>query len=225
LIALYTTMEVGVKQFKQILLTATCLFVMASAFAQPQHSTSLPVKHHPSSKQLKDFFTFATQANATFVYPKGFREIAAPDDEDFSFDYALELPGKGFELWLKVSSQKEEWFNYTRTQTNKGPGMENPDSVYLGVGKAMAVSLAGDQPYFERTIPQEVLIKYHADAGRSYLITLLDLPETKHYKYALLITLQKYHTGTILAICFGNEKGPEFFKNINRASHCLKFKS
>ena len=102
--------------------------------------------------------------------------------------------------------------------------MENPDSVYLDVGKATAVSLAGDQPYFERTIPPEVLAKYHADAGKSYLITLLDLPETKHYKYALLITLQKNHTGTILAICFGNEKGPEFFKNINRASHCLMFK-
>jgi len=217
-------MEVGVKQFKQILLTATCLFAVVSLFAQVKQPALPQVKHHHSSQQLKDFFTFAAQANATFVYPKGFREIPAPDDEDFSFDYALELPGKGFELWLKVTSLKEEWFNYTRTQTNKGPGMANPDSVYLDVGKAMAVSLAGDQPYFERTIPGDFLAKYHADAGRSYLITLLDLPETKHYKYALLITLQKYHTGTILAICFGNEKGPEFFKNINRASHCLRFK-
>ena len=218
-------MTASVKQFKQILFTATLLFAAISLFAQVKKTATVPVKRHPSSKQLKDFFTLATQANATFVYPKGFKEITAPDDEDFSFDYALELSGKGFEIWLKVSSQKQEWFNYTRTQTNKGPGMENPDSVYLDVGKAMAVSLAGDQPYFERTIPADVLAKYHADAGRSYLLTLLDLPETKHYKYALLITLQKNHTGTILAVCFGNEKGPEFFKNINRASHCLKFKS
>jgi hypothetical protein len=193
-------------------------------FAQVKPPASAPVKHHHSSQQLKDFFTFAAQANAIFVYPKGFREIPAPDDEDFSYDYALELPGKGFEIWLKVASQKEEWFNYTRTQTVKGPGMENPDSVYLDVGKADARALSGDQPYFERTIPADVLARYHADAGKSYLVTLLDLPDTKHYKYALLITLQKYHTGTIRAICFGNEKGPEFFKNINRASHCLMFK-
>ncbi len=213
-----------VKQFKQIILTAAFLLAAVPLFAQQALPAASAVKRHPSSKQLKDFFALAAQANVTFVYPKGFKEIPAPDDEDFSFDYALELAGKGFELWLKVSSQKEEWFNYTRTQTNKGPGMENPDSVYLDIGKAMAVSLSGDQPFYERSIPQEVLSQYHADAGKSYLITLLDLPETKRYKYALLITLRKSQTGTILAVCLGNEKGPEFFKNINRVSHCLKFK-
>jgi len=213
-----------VKQFKQIILTAAFLLPVVPLFAQPAPPASPAVKRHPSSKQLKDFFTLAAQANVTFVYPKGFKEIPAPDDEDFTFDYALELAGKGFELWLKVSSQKEEWFNYVRTQTTKGPGMENPDSVYIDIGKAMARTLSGDQPFYERNIPPEVLTQYHADAGKSYLITLLDLPDTKHYKYALLITLRKSHTGTILAVCLGNEKGPEFFKNINRASHCLKFK-
>ena len=213
-----------VKQFKQIILTAAFLVLVAPLFAQPAAPAAAAVKRHPSSKQLKDFFTLAAQANVIFVYPKGFKEIPAPDDEDFSFDYALELAGKGFELWLKVSSQKQEWFNYTRTQTTKGPGMENPDSVYIDIGKAMARTLSGDQPFYERNIPPDVLTQYHADAGKSYLITLLDLPDTKHYKYALLITLRKSHTGTILAVCLGNEKGPEFFKNINRASHCLKFK-
>jgi hypothetical protein len=131
-------MKAAVKQFKKISLTTACLFVWLPLFAQVKPPASSPVKHHHSSQQLKDFFTFAAQANAIFVYPKGFREIPAPDDEDFSYDYALELPGKGFEIWLKVTSQKEEWFNYTRTQTVKGPGMENPDSVYLDVGKADA---------------------------------------------------------------------------------------
>jgi hypothetical protein len=50
------------------------------------------------------------------------------------------------------------------------------------------------------------------------------MPITKHYKYALLITLQKAQTGTILAICFANEKGPEFFKNMGLAKNCIKFK-
>jgi hypothetical protein len=210
------------KQFKQILLTMMLLTIMVPLVAQVKPAA--PAKHHSPSKQLTEFFQLARQANATFEYPGGFREIPAPDDEDFTYDFALELPGRGFELWLKVTSQKGEWVNYNRTQTVKGPGMENPDSVYLDVGKAMAKSFAGDQPYFERTIPPDVLARYHADAGKSYLLTLLDLPDTKHYKYALLITLQKNHTGTILAVCFGNEKGPEFFKNITRASHCLKFK-
>ena len=51
------------------------------------------------------------------------------------------------------------------------------------------------------------------------------MPATKRYKYALLITLQKNHTGIILAVCFTNEKGPEFFKNLDRASSCMKFKA
>ena len=69
-------------------------------------------------------------------------------------------------------------------------------------------------------------VTYASDAaGKTYLLNLLDMPETKHYKYALLITLQKGHVGTIIAVCFANEKGAEFFKNINKASKCLKFKS
>jgi hypothetical protein len=55
-------------------------------------------------------------------------------------------------------------------------------------------------------------------------LNLLDFPATKHYKYALLIALQRNHTGTIMAVCFTNDKGPEFFKNVDRASNCLKFK-
>ncbi|HZY38508.1 MAG TPA: hypothetical protein VFE53_17740 [Mucilaginibacter sp.] len=213
------------KQFKQILLTSMLLLLIVPVIAQNKKQVPGAVAHHGPSKKLKEFFQLVRQANVKFEYPNGFREIVAPDNEDFSFDYALELPGKDFEIWFKVSSQKEEWFNYTRTQTTKGPGMENPDSVYLDIGKAMASTLAGDQAYFERSIPGDVLTRYHADAGKSYLLTLLDLPDTRHYKYALLITLQRNHTGTILAICFGNDKGPEFFKNINKASHCLKFKS
>lgn len=200
------------------------MLVIAPTLAQVKKAPPATPVHHPSSTQLKEFFVLAAQANVTFVYPKGFREIPAPDDEDFSYDYALELPGKNFEMWFQVKSEKEDWFNYIRTQNSRTSQMANPDSVYNTLGKALATAFTGDQQYFQTVIPPDVLARYNADAGKSYLLTLLDLDQTKHYKYALLITLQKYHTGTIVAVCFTNEKGPEFFKNIKKASNCLKFK-
>ena len=198
--------------------------MLAFALASAQVKPAPPAKHHPASNQLKDFFRLAAQASVTFVYPPGFREIAAPNDSDFSFDYALELPGKGFEVWFQVKSEKEDWFNFIRTQNSRNAQMENPDSVYIDMGRAMASSFTGDQSWFVKNIPPDVLAHYNADAGKSYLLTLLDLPQTKRYKYALLITLQKNHTGTIIAVCFTNQKSPEFYQNLNRASHCLKFK-
>jgi hypothetical protein len=212
------------KQFKQILLTAACMLVIAPVLAQVKQAAPAAPAHHASSKQLKDFFLMAAQANVTFKYPAGFREIAAPDDEDFSYDYALELPGKDFEIWFQIKSEKEDWFNYTRTQDSRNEKMENPDSVYNDMGKAQASTFCGDENYFSKSMPPDVLARYNADAGKSYLLTLLDLPETKHYKYALLITLQKNRTGRILAVCFTNQKNPEFYQEVKRASNCLKFK-
>jgi hypothetical protein len=199
-----------------------CWLIAVHSIAQVRPPAAVTVKHHHSSDQLKDFFHFVAQANATFVYPRGFKEIKAPDDEDFSYDYALELPGRDFEIWFLVKSEKEDWFNYLRTQNNKN-SMANPDSVYKELGKSTALTFT-DQQAVEKTLAPDALARYNADEGKTYLLTLLDLPQTKHYKYALLITLQKNHTGTILAVCFSNEKGPEFFKNLNRASHCLRFK-
>jgi len=200
------------------------LLFIVPVCAQVKPKATPPVKRHPSSNQLKDFFNLVAQANATFVYPKGFREIKAPDDEDFSFDYGLELPGRDFEIWFQVKPEKEDWFNYTRTQYNKDSQMANPDSVYITKGTANVLAFTGEKKCFETTLPPRVLARYHADAGKSYLLTLLDLPQTNHYKYALLTTLQKNHTGTILMICFTNEKGPEFYKNISRACSSLRFK-
>jgi hypothetical protein len=154
------------KQFKQILITAIFLLVISPVIAQVKPKPAVPVIHHPSSDQLKDFFHLVAQANATFVYPKGFREIVAPDDEDFSFDYGLELPGKGFEIWFQVKSLKEESFNYMRTQNRPDAKMENPDSVYVGKGSAYVLSFTGDKKCFERTLPSDVLARYHADAGK-----------------------------------------------------------
>jgi len=102
---------------------------------------------------------------------------------------------------------------------------DNPDSLYNKTGLTLASELTGGQSYFTTIIPPDYLARYNASEGKTYLLELADANETKHYKYALLITLHKDHAGTIVAVCFGNNKGSEFFKNIFKASKALKFKS
>ncbi|MFD0792682.1 hypothetical protein ACFQZX_03575 [Mucilaginibacter litoreus] len=219
------------KQFKQIFLIAVlmlCSITWFGANAQkrlPASKQTETLKYGNPSEQLKNFLKIAAAANVSFTFPKGFREINAPDNEDVSFDYAIELPGKDFEIWFQVKSQKENWASYERNLGNKSRAVANPDSLYIGMGKACAIAFAGQDNYLVRTIPADIALRYNADAGKSYLLNLLDSPVTKSYKYALLITLQKDHTGTILAVAFSNEKGAEFFKNIAKASNCVKFKS
>jgi hypothetical protein len=228
-------MKAIVKQNRHILLQLAILFFVAGVWAQgsqPHHKTK--VKKKPvtvqakpvvqGSQQFKEFLQLLAQASATFTFPKGFKEIAAVNNEDFSFDYAMEMPGKDFEVWFQVKSQKENWASYERLQSDDSHRVANPDSLYVDMGRAHATAFTGDRNYFVRNMPQNVLDRYNADAGKSYLLNLLDLPATKHYKYALLITLQRNHTGTIMMVCFTNEKDPEFFKNIDKAGNCLKFK-
>ena len=206
------------------------MFCITPVFAQMKRHPAKQkrvtlVKNSPAiSTQLKEFQQNTAKANVTFTFPAGFREIKAPNNEDFSFDYGMELPGKEFEIWFQVKSQKENYASYQRSLNNNSSRQANPDSLYLGYGNAHAVAFTGGRDFSIRNIPDRILARYNADAGKSYLLNLLDLQVTKHYKYALLITLQKDQTGTILAICFANEKGPEFFKNMDRASNCIKFK-
>lgn len=223
-------MMIGFKQIKQILVIAILLLSIAPVFAQPKQQVAAAkqavpaAKPAPMSAQLVEFIKLANHADVSFKFPKGFKEIKAPDDEDFSFDYAMTLPGKGFEIWLQVKSQKENWASYQNAQGRPNAELANPDSAYTTIAQAHATTFTGENKFYMKYIPPEILAKYNADAGKSYLLTLLDLPQTKRYKYALLITLQKSHTGTIIAVCFTNDKGPEFFKDMDRASNCLKFK-
>lgn len=219
-----TVMETIWKQIKQILITTTLTLCITSTIAQKGHRNAAMEKHTGLSNQLKEFYRLTAQANVTFLLPKELKEIKAPDNEDFSFDYAMALPGGDFEIWFQVKSEKENWASYIKTQDNQKTQLANPDSLYASIGKAHAIAFTGDRNFLVRNIPPEYLAPYNADVGKSYLLNLLDLQETKHYKYALMFTLQKFHTGTILAICFTNEKDPEFFKNIHNVSNCLKFK-
>src|SRR5258708_31122553 len=149
-------MDTFLKQFKQILITAMLLLLVAPVIAQVKHHSKLSTKNHTLSDQLKEFYHLVAQANVTFVFPKGFKEIKAPEDEDFSFDFALELPGKDFEIWFQVKSEKENWASYVHAQNSAGAQLANPDSAYNDWGKAHLIGLTGDHDYFVRNIPPTV---------------------------------------------------------------------
>jgi hypothetical protein len=215
------------KQFKQILLTTALLLVAVTAISQVKSKASNAkpaIVKKPVSKQLTDFRQLTAEANVTFIFPVGFKEIKALNNDDFSYDYALELPDHDFEIWLIVRSQKKEWQQYELVKNDPTKQTANPDSTYVAIGQAQASAFTGETSSPVRIIPPDILARYNASAGKTYLLNLEDRAETRHFKYALLITLEKDHTGTILAVCLTNDKGPEFFKNINKAANCLKFK-
>jgi hypothetical protein len=220
-----------IKHFKQTLLTGVLTIGISALAAQGiVHKPIQQSRHHhknnnPSliSKQRKQFELLAAQANVAFVFPQEFKEIKAPDDEDFSFDYGIELPGKEFEIWFQIKPQKENWASFEKAKKNNSAQLDNPDSLYASIAAGEALAFTGEKNYLVREIPPDYLARYNADAGKSFLLTLLDTKPTKHYKYALLFALQKFHTGIIFAVCFTNDKGPEFFKNINQAAAALKF--
>ena len=221
------SMKPILRQFKQILLTAMFVLYTATSMSQQAKQKALFVKHaiaKRASHQLIDFYRLTTDAGVVFAFPEGFKETRVLNNEDFSFDYAIEIPDDEFEVWFQVKSQKENWANYEHFKNDPTKVIACPDSLYIQMGRAEAVALMGDEPYFTRNISADVLARYNAEAGKSYLLNLADRRETKHYKYALLLTLQKNHIGTILAVCFTNEKSPEFFKNVNRMCRYIKFK-
>lgn len=170
-----------------------------------------------TSRQFRNFDKVTTEAGMQFTFPEEFKEIQVVNTEDFPFDYAISLPDKDFEIWFMIRSVK----NYPRVPPPEG---FNVDSTYNFMAETQAKAFAGDNTISARIIPADILARYNADAGKTYLLDLQDLLETKHYKYALLVTLEKSHTGTILVVCLGNDKGTDFFQNINKAVTCLKFK-
>jgi len=173
-----------------------------------------------NSQQFKAFDKALNKSGIAFTFPTGFKEIKAVNNREFNFNYALELPEKDFEIWLRVNSLKE---NKELLKDNK---LRMPvDSAYSYIIKQQAVAFSNDNDWLTRPIPNYILTRYNADVGKTYLLNLKDSPITKHYRYALMIVLAKYNTGSVFAICLSNNKGPEFFRNMFEASNCLKFKS
>ena len=197
-------MKVFSKQIIPALLCTALVFCVVPLFAQ--------VKTPTSPRFNKDL----TEANLNFTLPSGFREIKPANSDDF--DYAIELPDADFEIWFQTKSLKEN-----KLIKLKNDKQVNPDSLYVEMGRWQAAAFKGDDKYLTRNIPQRSLAAYGADAGKTYLVNLPDAPSTKHYKYAMIVMLQKNHVGTLEAVCFANELGPGFFKNLSMAQSCIKF--
>ena len=197
-------MKATLRQFKQIFVIVCLLGNTGLTYAQYK-SAQLP-------KPAKDFVHIAADANVIFTPPEGFKEISPINNEDLNYDYGMALPGK-LEIWFSVMPYK-----YT------SKSFSQPDSAYLNLSKMQVSAFSSDNDYFTRSLTAKVLVQYNADHGKSYLLNLNDSPFTRHYKYALILALQKDHIATVLAVCLTNDKGPELFKSMDKARNCLKFK-
>ena len=200
-------------QIKQLLLYIGLVFCITPVFAQGKRTAMSP--------EYKEFNKELADADLSFTIPAGFKEIKAVNNDDFAYDYAIQLPDADFEIWFQVKSLKD-YKAGTKSKSDKDKPV-NPDSLYMDLGQAQATAFMGDKNYLIRNIPQNALVRYNADAGKTFLLNLPDSPVTKHYKYAMVVVLQKNHAGTLLATCFANELGPGFFKNLNLANSCIKF--
>jgi len=220
-----------IKQISKIIILAAgllCLIQLTASAQSKRYTKKVKAKVTPvpvtGSRQLSAFAKECREAGIDFVLPTSFKELPAVNNENFSFDYAMNIPGQDFEVWLQVHSLKQNWLSYDQVRNITGKTLDNPDSTYLQAARAHATAMSDDSRYFARPLPPRVLEMYNADAGKTYLFNLADLPETRRFKYALLIAIQKDHTGYLMAVCLTNEKGPEFFKNINQARDCIKFR-
>ncbi len=201
-----------IKQLKHIGFCMALLLYIAPAFAQVKQPAVL-------TKDLKSFDKKLTKAKMTFIYPTDFKEVKAADI--LNFDYGIIAPEGDCEIWFKVQSQKDSWTSYLKAKNDNR--IVHSDSVYNEIGLSQAKAFKSDKAPLERIIPPSLLTRYNADLGKTYLVNLPDAAATKHYKYAMVVVMQKNKTGVALAVCFANELGPGFFKNLNKASRCLKF--
>lgn len=190
------------------------MFCIATAFAQVKQPATF-------TRDLKNFDKKLSKANIAFIFPTGFKEVKTVTTADYSFDYGIAAPEEDCEIWFKVQTQKDSWINYIKGKNDNH--IINPDSLYQEIGLTQAKAFKGDNAPLDRSIPPMWLTRYNADLGKTYLVNLPDSPQTKHYKYAMVVVLQKNKVGNVLAVCFANELGPGFFRNLNKASTCLKF--
>jgi hypothetical protein len=65
------------------------------------------------------------------------------------------MPGKDFEIWFQVKSQKENYASYLRSIGDQSTAQANPDSLYLGMGTAQAITFTGDNNFLTRVSRQK----------------------------------------------------------------------
>ncbi|WP_377167139.1 hypothetical protein [Mucilaginibacter terrae] len=217
-----------IRQISKIIILAAGMLYLTGVVVTAQTKKNKKRKVTPIaarvSSQFTSFVKEADGAGIDFKLPVPFKELPAVNNENFTFDYAMTMPGQDFEVWFQVHSLKQNWSSYEQVKNITGKTLANPDSTYLNAARAHASALSDDDNYFMRPLPESVLEMYNADAGKTYLFDLANMPETRNYKYALLIAIQKHHIGYVMAVCLTNVKGPEFFKNINKARNCIKFR-
>ncbi len=200
-----------IRRIKYTFICAVLLSCIAPVFAQT------------ISPELRAFNKRLIKSDVSFTFPAGFKEVKPGNTGDYRFDYGIASADNDCEIWLKVRSQKDNVAEYLRKGNKR---VTNPDSLYQDMGFELAKAFKSntdDRPLYKRSIPPFTLNRYNANLGKTYLINLADEPETKHYKFAMLVVLQKNKVGTVMAVCFANDLGPRFFSNLNRASSCLKF--
>lgn len=173
--------------------------------------------------QLKTFQQSLSTVDLQFTFPKDFKEIKALHEGNVDVSYAMELPDENFQVWYQVKNTQQQWPKHKITEDDSKHTAINPDSLYSVSSSAVAMVLAGKNNFTSKTLSSEVLNTFHADRGKSYQLELYDLPETNHYQYGLLISLQKTGVGYVSMLFLSNDNGPEFYRKVNKAYYSVRF--
>lgn len=197
-----------------------CLVTLALLLCAAMPCLAQGTRAFPENGRPKTFSDLLVETGLTFNFPEEFKEVKAPNTESLPFNYGMELPGEGFEVWIRVSTLKES----EKLLADKNIHVPSTDSLFVGLAQDQLTAFTSEKNYLRRNLPTYILRRYNANAGSTYLLNIDDTKLTKHYKYALLTVLQKNLAGVLIAICFTNEKGPGFFRNMNMAAGCLRFK-
>ncbi len=199
------------KKFSNILVML--LILGGSIYTQPAQTYS----------QLKTFQQSLSATDLSFTFPKDFKEIKAFHEGNIDVDYAMELPEENFQVWYLVKNIQQQWLKPKLSEDNSKRTTINPDSLYNVMAQYAADKLAGKNNYTAKYLSQDVLNTFHADKGKSYQLELLDRPETNHFQYGLLLSLQKDRTGYVSMLFLSNDNGPDFYKKVNKAYYSVKF--
>lgn len=173
--------------------------------------------------QLKTFQQSLSAASLQFILPKDFKEIKAYHEGNVDVDYAMELPEENFQVWYLVKNTQQQWPKRSISEENSKHNTINPDSLYSVTANHEAMMLAGKNNFTAKYLSQNVLNTFHADKGKSYQLELFDRPETNHFQYGLLLSLQKTGVGFISMLFLSNDNGPEFYRKVNKAYYSVRF--